>query len=160
MEYAGALWRFLCCATQALVQSFTPPLSVVSARLLETGEDRTADVIARLASIEAGLVEELDPDIVVEFTISGTGPYALLSQDWPPPEHEIGLQQQQGEMTPLDRQVVMASREDGEDITEDVKKWLGSGGSCEIPAPVARKSGWGERVTIYFADGKEKVLTF
>lgn len=152
MEYAGALWRFLCCATQALIQNLSPPIAVVSARHLESQEDLTADVIARLAVMEGGLADRLDPDIVIEYTLNGTGPYALLSQNWPPPPEAPA------EMTPLDRQLVMATGEDGEDVTDEAKKWLGPGGLDEIPASVGKR--WGGKVTIYYADGNERVLSF
>lgn len=148
----GAFWRYCVCFAGSLIASYQPPIAVLSAKRLTTGEDCTADILGQLAALPLGSLEK---DVIIKYNFKGTGPYSMISDRWPPSVEE-------GKVTPLERQIVAAyasSGEDEEDVTEEVSEFAGADGSGEFPPNFAKQKKW-SKLTLSYADGTEKVVNF
>jgi hypothetical protein len=96
--------------------------------------------------------------VVIKYKYKGTGPYSILSEQWPPPLIEAT------EITPLERQVVMANsffdeKEEGEDITEEYIEFSGPSCASVYPEKIAKERKW-VKIVVNYADGGEKTFNF
>jgi hypothetical protein len=115
--------------------------------VLDTDEDCTYEVLGALA-----VGAKVQEGCVLTYEFRGTGPFKMLSENWPPKATDGD---EATIIRPMSEQVVQAiSHPADEDVTDIFVEFSGPRGTDAIPPRVAAKYGWSS-LTVTFCDGHE-----